>query len=191
MTLALYTYKKGEHMHKDISIWMPLYIGDLQAKFARMTAEQIGAALLLMMDFWKNGAIPHDLATVCSITKLSQQTKAKTLLNTLLALELFEVESEQIHSNFLTSLKSQALQNQQMKSDKAKNAAQARWGKSASNAQASTKQRKVNAQAAPEKSPSITQVMLEPCPSSSSSSSSSSSNFEEKNESFLENSKWI
>ena len=72
MTLALYTYKKGEHMHKDISIWMPLYIGDLQAKFARMTAEQIGAALLLMMDFWKNGAIPHDLATVCSITKLPQ-----------------------------------------------------------------------------------------------------------------------
>ena len=100
MTLALYTYKKGEHMHKDISIWMPLYIGDLQAKFARMTAEQIGAALLLMMDFWKNGAIPHDLATVCSITKLPQQTKAKTLLNTLMALELFEVESEQIHSIF-------------------------------------------------------------------------------------------
>ena len=175
-------------MHKDISIWMPLYIGDLQAKFARMTAEQIGAALLLMMDFWKNGAIPHDLATVCSITKLPQHTKAKTLLNTLMALELFEVESEQIHSNFLSSLKSQAFQNQQMKSDKAKNAAQARWGESAS-----------NAQAAPEKNPSITQVMLEPCPSSSSSSSSSSSasssssssNFEEKNESFLENSKWI
>ena len=178
-------------MHKDISIWMPLYIGDLQAKFARMTAEQIGAALLLMMDFWKNGAIPHELATVCSITKLPQHTKAKTLLNTLMALELFEVESEQIHSNFLTSLKSQALQNQQMKSDKAKNAAQVRWGKSASNAQASAKQRKVNAQAAPEKNPSITQVMLEPCPSSSSSSSSSSSNFEEKNEDFLENSKWI
>jgi len=104
-------------MHKDISIWMPLYIGDLQAKFARMTAEQIGAALLLMMDFWKNGAIPHDLATVCSITKLPQHTKAKTLLNTLMALELFEVESEQIHSNFLSSLKSQALQNQQMKSE--------------------------------------------------------------------------
>ena len=172
-------------MHKDISIWMPLYIGDLQAKFARMTAEQIGASLLLMMDFWKNGTIPHDLATVCSITKLPQHTKAKTLLNTLTALELFEVESEQILSSFLTSLKNQALQNQQMKSDKAKNAAQARWNKSASNAQASTKQRKVNAQAAPEKSPSITQVMLEPCPSSS------SSNFEEKNESFLENSKWI
>ena len=126
-------------MNKDISIWMPLYIGDLQAKFARMTAEQVGATLLLMMDFWKNGAIPHDLATVCSITKLPQQSKAKTLLNMLMALEVFEIESEHIRSTFLTSLKSQALQNQQMKSDKAKNAAQARWNKSASNAQASNK----------------------------------------------------
>ncbi len=88
-------------MHKDISIWMPLYIGDLQAKFVRMTAEQIGTALLLMMHFWKNGAVPHELATLCSITKLSQNTKAKTLLQTLIALEFFEVESEQIHSIFL------------------------------------------------------------------------------------------
>lgn len=163
-------------MHKNISIWMPLYIGDLQTKFTRMTAEQIGATLLLMMDFWRNGAIPHDLATVCSITKLPQQTKVKTLLNTLLALELFEIKSEQIHSNFLTSLKSQALQNQQMKSDKAKNAAQVRWNKSASNAQASS-----------EDNPSIAPTKLKQCPSSS----SSSSNFEEKNEIFLENSKWI
>ncbi|MHA3062156.1 DUF1376 domain-containing protein [Acinetobacter sp. ANC 4641] len=176
-------------MNKDISIWMPLYIGDLQAKFARMTAEQIGATLLLMMDFWKNGVIPYELATVCSITKLPQQNKAKNLLNTLTALELFEIESEQIHSNFLTSLKSQALQNQQMKSDKAKNAAQARWNKSASNAQASNKQVQKNAQASLQNNLSITQAILELCPSSSSSSSSSSS--EEKNEIFLENSKWI
>ncbi len=84
-------------MHKDISIWMPLYIGDLQAKFARMTAEQIGASLLLMMDFWKNGTIPHDLATVCSITKLPQHTKAKTLLNTLTALELVAATAVAAH----------------------------------------------------------------------------------------------
>ncbi len=46
-----------------------------------------------MMDFWKNGAIPHDpqLLSVAS-RKLPQHTKAKTLLNTLMALELFEVE---------------------------------------------------------------------------------------------------
>ncbi len=59
-----------------------------------------------------------------------------------------------------------------MKSDRAKNAAQARWRKSASNAQAT-----------PKKNPNIAQIMHEPC--------SSSSNFEEKNENFLENSKWI
>lgn len=172
-------------MHKNISIWMPLYIGDLQAKFARMTAEQIGATLLLMMDFWKNGAIPHDLATVCSITKLSQHTKAKSLLKMLMVLELFEVESEQICSDFLTNLKNQALQNQQMKSNKAKNAAQARWNKSASNAQAHPKQPQENAPASIEDTLRITQAILEPCPSSS------SSNFEEKKEIFLEKSKWI
>ena len=188
-------------MNKDISIWMPLYIGDLQAKFARMTAEQVGATLLLMMDFWKNGAIPHDLATVCSITKLPQLSKAKTLLNMLMALEVFEVESEHIRSTFLTSLKSQALQNQQMKSDKAKNAAQARWNKSASNAQASNKAQQCDAQASPKDSSSIAPLKLKQCPSSpsststststSNSNSNSNSNFEEKNSDFLEKSKWI
>ncbi|MHA3056587.1 DUF1376 domain-containing protein [Acinetobacter sp. ANC 5584] len=176
-------------MNKDISIWMPLYIGDLQAKFARMSTEQIGATLLLMMDFWKNGAIPYELATICSITKLAQHSKAKSLLNTLTILELFEIEAGQIQSNFLTNLKNQALQNQQMKSDKAKNAAQARWNKSASNAQASNKQVHKNAQASCENISSIATTKLKECPSSS--SSSSSSDFEEKNENFLENSKWI
>jgi uncharacterized protein YdaU (DUF1376 family) len=172
-------------MNQDISIWMPLYIGDLQAKFARMTAEQVGATLMLMMDFWKNGAIPHDLGTLCSITKLQHHGKAKTLLNTLMTLGLFEVESEQIHSIFLSNLKSQALQNQQMKSDKAKNAAQARWNKSSSNAQASNKQKQSDAQASSEHSLSIAPTKPKQCPSSSSSS------FEEKKNDFLEKSIWI
>jgi hypothetical protein len=67
-------------------------------------------------------------------------------------------------------------------------------GNPLSNAQASTKQRKVNAQAALEKSLSITQVMLEFIFISSSSSSSSFLHLHlqmKKNESFLENSKWI
>ena len=57
-------------MNKDTSIWMPIYIGDLQSKFARMTPEQVGATFLLMMDFWKNGAIPNQSAILVSITKL-------------------------------------------------------------------------------------------------------------------------
>lgn len=187
MTLAPLCLKKGKTMTKKIDIWMPLYIGDLQAAFARMTAEQVGATLLLMMDFWKNGAIPHDLAMVCSITKLPQQTKVKTLLTMLVNLELFEIESSVISSHFLTNLKNQAAQNKQMKSDKAKNAAQARWSKSSSNTQAPAPSKKSNAQALQEQCPSSPQAVLSSCPSSS----SSSSNFDPKNEDFLENSKWI
>ncbi|MCF9046576.1 DUF1376 domain-containing protein [Acinetobacter nectaris] len=176
-------------MNHKISIWMPIYIGDLQAKFARMTSEQVGATLLLMMDFWKNGAIPYDLATVCSITKLSQRTRAKALLQMLVTLKLFEVSNDQINSVFLTDLKNQALQNQQMKSDKAKNAAQARWGKSTSNAQALNKKISSNTQVSSEQSLSITQTKPKQYPSSSSSSSSSKS--EENQNTLLENSKWI
>lgn len=150
-------------MNKNISIWMPIYIGDLQAKFARMRSEQVGATLLLMMDFWKNGAIPDDLATLCSITKLSQNTRAKNLLKTL---KLFEVDDEHIHSKFLTDLKSQAMQNQQMRSEKAKNAAQARWNKSASNAQASNHQMRNDAQASDEQNLSIAPTKLKLSPSS-------------------------
>ena len=34
-------------MNTDATIWMPLYIGDLQAKFTRLSSEQVGATLFL------------------------------------------------------------------------------------------------------------------------------------------------
>jgi len=132
-------------MNKNISIWMPVYIGDLQAKFARLTTEQIGATLLLMMDFWKNGDIPYDLSIISSISKLTQ-SKSKVLVHTLVTLELFEVGSSHLASTYISSLKEQAAQNQKMKSDKAKLAAQARWHKSSSNAQAAPMQLTINPQ---------------------------------------------
>ena len=151
-------------MNTNASIWMPLYVGDLQAKFTRLSSEQIGSAVLLMMDFWKNGPIPNESHILMSVTKLTSP-KTKSLLTTLKALNLFEEKDGFIQSAYLSLLKDQAIQNQKMKSERGKIAAQSRWNKSTSNADASNLQCISNAQA-----------LLEECPSSSSSSSSSSSN---------------
>ena len=151
-------------MNTNASIWMPLYVGDLQAKFTRLSSEQIGSAVLLMMDFWKNGPIPNESHILMSVTKLTSP-KTKSLLTTLKALNLFEEKDGFIQSAYLSLLKDQAIQNQKMKSERGKIAAQFRWNKSTSNADASNLQCISNAQA-----------LLEECPSSSSSSTSSSSN---------------
>lgn len=43
--------------NQEVDIWMPVYIGDMLAKTTRMTTEQIGASFLVLMDYWRNGAI--------------------------------------------------------------------------------------------------------------------------------------
>ena len=154
---AFYRFK----MNTDATIWMPLYIGDLQAKFTRLSSEQVGATLFLMMDFWKNGPIPNETHILMSVTKLSS-AKTKSLMTTLKNLNLFEEVNGFIQSDYFTILKEQALQNQKMKSERGKAAAEARWNKTTTNAQASNLQCISNAQA-----------LLEECPSTSTSTSTS------------------
>ncbi|MDY6551180.1 hypothetical protein [Acinetobacter faecalis] len=172
-------------MNTDATIWMPLYIGDLQAKFTRLSSEQVGATLFLMMDFWKNGPIPSEPNILMSVTKLTSP-KTKSLITTLKILNLFEEVNGFIQSNYITTLKEQAILNQKMKSERGKLAAQARWNKSSSNADASDSECSSNAQALLKECPSPS-----PSPLPSSSSSSSSQRKDDKNEEKPINRKWI
>lgn len=176
-------------MNTDATIWMPLYIGDLQAKFTRLSSEQVGATLFLMMDFWKNGPIPSEPNILMSVTKLTSP-KTKSLITTLKILNLFEEVNGFIQSNYITTLKEQAILNQKMKSERGKLAAQARWNKSSSNADASDSECSSNAQALLKECPSPSPSPL-PSPLPSSSSSSSSQRKDDKNEAKPINRKWI
>lgn len=56
---------------KKTDTWMPLYVGDYMADTARLTTEQHGAYLLLMLDYWRKGPPPDSDEVLATITKLS------------------------------------------------------------------------------------------------------------------------
>jgi uncharacterized protein YdaU (DUF1376 family) len=51
--------------------WFPFYVGDYLRDTARLTTEAHGAYLLLILDYWANGAPPDDDDTLSSIARLS------------------------------------------------------------------------------------------------------------------------
>ncbi|UJA04217.1 DUF1376 domain-containing protein [Acinetobacter johnsonii] len=162
--------------NQEVDIWMPIYIGDILAKTTRMTTEQIGASFLLMMDYWRNGAIPDDNNVIASVIRMPV-SKAKALKNILIHSSLFEVHEGQMSSAYLDGLKAQAESNKSSKSERAKKAADARWNKQnqdGSNPQAQNEQSPSNAnayaQAMHEDATSNACAVLNECPSSSPSS---------------------
>ena len=64
-------------MSAKADIWMPLYIGDYLRDTTRLTTAQHGAYMLLIMDYWTNGAPPDDDAVLASITKSTPEDWAK------------------------------------------------------------------------------------------------------------------
>jgi len=163
----------------DVSIWMPLYVGDMQSKTTRLDTLQIGALHLLTLDYWKNGAVPDVASVLANITKMTP-AKFKTIRAGLLSCGVFEVVDSQWVSPYLDGLREAATENKKEKSERAVKAAQARWAKTddatdkPSNASASTEQCASNADAMQvhmlEHATSNAKNMLEQCPSSSSSS---------------------
>jgi uncharacterized protein YdaU (DUF1376 family) len=58
-------------MSKKVDIWMPIYIGDYLSATSRLTTEQHGAYILLLMDYWKNGPPPDNDNILAQITRMS------------------------------------------------------------------------------------------------------------------------
>ena len=173
-------------MTKDVGIWMPVYVGDMLANTTRLNTEQIGALNLMMLDYWRSGAIPDDAQVISSITRMTT-AKVKKYRSAMLSCGVFEVSEDQWVSPYLDGLRDAATENKKEKFERAIKAAEARWGKKAadavqssnasasseqctSNAQAMLEQCTSNAQAMLEHTKTDAKTMLEQCPSSSSSS---------------------
>lgn len=109
---------------KAVTIWMPLYIGDHLAETVRLTTEQQGAYLLLMMDYWRTDTLPDDNAVLAQIAKLSA-TKWRKHRPAIEA--LFTIVDEKWTHYRLDNEKSKALKNTNNKSNAGRLGAATRW----------------------------------------------------------------
>ncbi|SAL10355.1 hypothetical protein AWB73_00098 [Caballeronia turbans] len=125
-------------------VWMPLYIGDYLADTSRLTTEQHGAYLLLIMDYWRNGAPPDDDEVLRNITRFSKflWKKNRAILENFFAVK----DGRWTHSRIDEEI-AKALSSKAAAVEKASNAAKARWEK--------------------KDAPSMSQAVLEQCPSPS------------------------
>jgi uncharacterized protein YdaU (DUF1376 family) len=116
-------------------IWMPVYIGDYLSKTTRLSTEQHGAYLLLLMDYWKNGPPPDDDRVLAQITRMSEDawSNAKSIV-----LAFFELSGKKwIHSRVEQELQA-ADKRKQTAISRAQAGAQARWSKTTPSSNASS-----------------------------------------------------
>jgi uncharacterized protein YdaU (DUF1376 family) len=144
-------------------IWMPLFIGDYLADTSRLTTEQHGAYLLILMDYWRNGAPPDDDLILSSIAKMSikeWRKIKKTVMNFFTLLDGFWIQ------NRIEKEMEDAAKGKDKAAEKARLAAEARWKKSLP-----AKENEDAPSNATSNAPSIQKTMLEECPSQSQSQS--------------------
>lgn len=113
-------------MATKVDIWMPLYIADYLSATSRLTTEQHGAYLLLIMDYWKNGAPPDNDQVLAQITKLSPDawSNARSMLKA-----FFQVEDGLWIQPRIESEMVKAQHNKQVNVKRGKAGAEARWNK--------------------------------------------------------------
>jgi uncharacterized protein YdaU (DUF1376 family) len=116
---------------KQSSAWFPFYVGDYLGDTQRLTTEQHGAYLLLILDYWRAGPPPDDDEVLRQITKLD--AKAWRRQRPALA-RMFQVTDGEWHHKRIDKELASAEENAERRSSKAQKAAQARWGDASSNA---------------------------------------------------------
>jgi len=113
-------------MSAKVDIWMPLYVADYLSATSRLTTEQHGAYLLLLMDYWKNGPPPDNDGVLAQITRLSPVawSNARTMLEA-----MFQVQSGQWLHHRVEQELAKANHNKEVNSRRGKAGADARYGK--------------------------------------------------------------
>jgi len=132
---------------------MPLAVGDYLADTGHLTTIEHGAYLLLLMHYWRKGPLPNDLARVASICKLPKDawSIAKRLLD-----EFFRVQADGLLHQKRSDKEIEDWQGKRQKAQqKARVAAEARWGNNTPSIALSNSQ---------STAPSMEQALLEDCP---------------------------
>jgi uncharacterized protein YdaU (DUF1376 family) len=129
-------------------LWIPIYIADYLADTCRLTTEQHGAYLLLIFDYWRNGALPDDDVVLAQVCRLSPD--AWSMHRAVLRSFFTKADDGLLHQKRIDSEMAKAQLNRAMSVTRAKKAAEARWSKDA-----------------PSNAPSILQALPEQCPSPS------------------------
>lgn len=106
--------------------WMPLFVGDYLGDTARLTTEQHGAYLLLIMDYWRNGPPPNDDAVLAQIARLDKRTWQK---HRQVIQPLFRVSGGQWRHKRVDQEIAGATERSGKAAMRAKAAAEARWSK--------------------------------------------------------------
>lgn len=105
---------------------MPLCIEEYLARTSRLTTQQHGAYLLLMMDYWKNGPPPDDDAILTQITRLHPD--AWNIQRTVLQ-KFFSIEGGHWIDTSLDAALVETQKKRRKAKERARTAAQSRWNK--------------------------------------------------------------
>lgn len=133
---------------------MPFYVGDYLGDTQRLTTEQHGAYLLLILDYWRNGPAPDDDAVLQQITKLE---RAAWKRHRPALARMFQIEDGQWRHKRIDRELEAAAANAERRSSKAKKAAEARWGNTDAQPEQPSRDTASNA-------PSMPDAMLGECP---------------------------